>query len=74
MYFHEVEMTSSAPLEALMNFKKCLDQQISLILQRRLIDGFEAFTKNILESCKLTPSAGSIPLTVSCRTRAATFH
>jgi hypothetical protein len=46
-------------------FIKCLDQQISLTIQRRLIDGFEAFAKDFLKSCEYEPAAGSIPLTVS---------
>lgn len=40
------------------------DQQISLTLQRRLIDAFEAFSKDLLKSCSYEEAAASIPVTV----------
>nr|QST15012.1 ABCH-like protein [Diaphanosoma celebensis] len=39
------------------------NQQISLTIQRRLIDAFEDFAKDVLRACGYEPNAGSIPLT-----------
>lgn len=44
-----------------------LDQQISLTLQRRVVDAFEDFSKGVLKSCSYEPSAASIPVTVRPR-------
>ena len=41
-----------------------LDQQISLIIQRRLMDAFEDFQKDILTTCELEEAAGTLPLQV----------
>lgn len=41
-----------------------LDQQISLIIRRRLTDAFEDFTNDILKACDYEPDAGNIPVTV----------
>ena len=41
-----------------------IDQQISLILQRRLIDAFEGFSKELRKFCSQEEAAASIPLTV----------
>lgn len=41
------------------------DQQISLTLQRRLIEAFEDFSKDILKACSYEPAAASIPVTVN---------
>ena len=43
-----------------------IDQQISLILQRRLIDAFEGFAKELRRFCSQEEAAASIPLTVGC--------
>lgn len=40
------------------------DQQISVVLQRRLNEAFEDFTNDILKACDYEPSAGNIPVTV----------
>jgi hypothetical protein len=41
------------------------DQQISLTLQRRLIEAFEDFSKDVLKACSYEPAAASIPVTVN---------
>lgn len=41
------------------------DQQISLTLQRRLIEAFEDFSKDVLAACSYEPAAASIPVTVN---------
>ncbi|XP_065560210.1 ABC transporter G family member 20-like isoform X2 [Artemia franciscana] len=38
------------------------NQQISLIIQRRLMDAFEDFQKDILTTCELEEAAGTLPL------------
>lgn len=39
------------------------NQQISIILQRRLNEAFEDFTNDILKACAYEPTAGNIPVT-----------
>ncbi|XP_046646482.1 ABC transporter G family member 20-like isoform X3 [Daphnia pulicaria] len=39
------------------------NQQISLTLQRRLIEAFEDFSKDVLSACSYEPAAASIPVT-----------
>ncbi|XP_057380008.1 ABC transporter G family member 20-like [Daphnia carinata] len=39
------------------------NQQISVILQRRLNEAFEDFTNDILKACAYEPTAGNIPVT-----------
>jgi hypothetical protein len=41
------------------------DQPISLTLQRRLIEAFEDFSKDVLSACSYEPAAASIPVTVN---------
>ena len=41
-----------------------IDQQISVVLQRRLNEAFKDFTNDILKACDYEPSAGDIPVTV----------
>ena len=41
-----------------------IDQQISLILQRRLIDAFEGFSKELRKFCSQEEAAADLPVTV----------
>lgn len=40
------------------------DQQIALIIRRRLNEAFEDFSNDILKACDYEPAAGNIPVTV----------
>ena len=44
-----------------------LDQQIALIIRRRLNEAFEGFSNNVLKACDYEPGAGNIPVTVIIR-------
>lgn len=51
-----------------MDWFSSLDQQIALIIHRRLHEAFENFTHDLMEACDYEAEAARFPLTVQKQT------